>query len=206
VNERVSDALLAGAREATMIDIVPLGHSLWKDFEARCKDRNVSGYKCISADATRAGLREQTGTFEVVHCSGVIYHVPDLVGFLTNLMSITTRHLIVQSMVVPEYIENEFGILDLSGGHCLFIPLMSETQRKIAGRYLEQLDLRVPNLSAEPVRSWRYGGVWNYAPWCWLITPQFLRGLVEVCGLSVIDEGFAWEQRVYSVLCERQRQ
>jgi hypothetical protein len=202
VNERVSDAILQGAREASMVDITPPGHSLWKDFDARCTSLGVSEYKCISVDATSSDLKNRAGSFDVVHCSGVIYHVPDLISFVRNLMSITTRHLILQSMVVPERIKNKFGVLDLSGGHCLFVPLLNEKQRKIAGKHLEDLGLHIPHLSASPIDKWLHRGTWNFAPWSWLITPNFLRGLVQTCGLSVVDEGFVWEDRTYSVLCE----
>jgi hypothetical protein len=206
VNERVSDAILQGAREASMLDIAPLGHSLWKDFDTRCTSLGVSGYKCISVDATSSDLKGRVGSFDVVHCSGVIYHVPDLVAFVRNLLSITTRHLILQSMVVPARIKNKFGVLDLSGGHCLFVPLLNEKQRKIAGKHLEDLGLHVAHLSGPPVGKWIHGGTWNYIPWSWLITPDFLRGLVQACGLSVVDEGFVWEERTYSVFCEMPNQ
>lgn len=202
VNERVSAAILAGASEASMLDIVPLGHSLWRDFEARCQSLQVSGYKCVCADIMSPDLKQRVGAFDVVHCSGLIYHVPDLVAFVRKLMSITTRHLIIQSMVVAERIENELGLLDLRGGQCAFVPLLNESQRKIVAKYLEQVGLlNIPNLTGPPVKSWFHNGVWNYAPWSWLITPEFLHGLVETCGLSVIDAGFVWENKAYSVFC-----
>jgi SAM-dependent methyltransferase len=202
VNERVSVALQAGASEASMLDITPEGHSLWRDFDARCRSLEISGYKNICVDITGADLKQKVGTFDVVHCSGVIYHVPDLVAFVRNLMSIATRHLIIQSMVVPERIENEFGILDLSGGHCLFVPLLSETQRRIAAKYLKQVALaNIPDLTGPPVKRWVHQGLWNFGPWSWLITPDFLRRLMEICGLEVIDEGFVWENKAYSVFC-----
>jgi hypothetical protein len=203
VNERVSVAMLAGASAASMLDITPAGHSLWRDFDARCKSLDVSGYRNICVDIMGADLKQKAGTFDVVHCSGVIYHVPDLIGFIRNLMSITTRHLIIQSMVVAERIENEHGVLDLSGGHCMFVPLLNDTQRKIVTKYLDQVGLlNIPDLTGPPVKSWFHHGVWNYAPWSWLITPAFLRRLVEICGLSVLDAGFVWENKAYSVFCE----
>jgi hypothetical protein len=105
-------------------------------------------------------------------------------------------------MVVAERIENEFGLLDLHGGQCAFVPLLNESQRKIVGKYLEQVGLlNIPNLTGPPVKSWFHSGTWNYAPWSWLITPEFLHRLVEICGLSVIDEGFVWENKAYSVFC-----
>jgi hypothetical protein len=51
------------------------------------------------------------------------------------------------------------------------------------------------------VSNWFPDGNWNYGPWSWLLTPAFLRGLVQVCGLSVVDEGFVWEHKAYSLLC-----
>jgi hypothetical protein len=201
-NEKVSEAVLAGASEATMLDVIPLGHSLWKSFDDRCASRGVSGYKCVSADATAPDLAHRAGPYDVVFCSGVIYHVPDLVAFVLNLVSIAERHLILQSMVVPNRIENEFGVLDLTGGHCLFVPAMNEEQRKIAGKHLEGMGLEIPHLNGPAIEKWVYRTAWDYNPWSWLMTPDFLRELVRTCGLVVIDEGFAWKDRSYSLLCE----
>ena len=78
MNEKISVALKAGATAATMIDVEPLDSKLWEDFRARCALMNVSGYDCVQADATVPDLRERVGAFDVVHCAGVIYHVPDL--------------------------------------------------------------------------------------------------------------------------------
>ncbi|MEO8839534.1 MAG: hypothetical protein ABI351_12580 [Herbaspirillum sp.] len=49
---------------------------------------------------------------EVVHCSGIIYHVPDPYRMLVNLRKLTAEHLILTSMVVPERIKNREGKME----------------------------------------------------------------------------------------------
>ena len=202
-NEKISVALKAGATAATMIDVEPMESKLWEDFRARCAVENVAGYDCIQADATAPGFRERVGVFDVVHCSGVIYHVPDLVGFLRNLAGITRKYLIVTSMVFPPLIENELGTLDLRGGHCLFVPLMSDEQRKIAGAYASARGQKILHLNGAPVERWiEESGIWDYAGWVWLITAEFLLGLAEICELRVIKHGPRFGGRSYSILCQ----
>src|SRR5436853_990019 len=168
MNEKISVALKAGATAATMIDVEPLDSKLWEDFRARCALMNVSGYDCVQADATVPDLRERVGAFDVVHCAGVIYHVPDLVGFLRNLAAITRKYLILTSMVFPPLIENEFGTLDLRGGHCMFVPLMTDEQRKIAAAYASERGQKILHLNGPPVEQWiEESGNWDYPGWGW---------------------------------------
>ena len=203
VNEKVSFALEAGATAATMIDVEPMESDLWAQFKAHCAAMKVTGYECVEADATASGLRERVGVFDVVHCSGVIYHVPDLVGFLRNLAAIARKHLIVTSMIFPPVIENEFGTLDLRGGHCMFVPLMSDEQRKIAAAYASTRGQKIAHLNGPPMEQWiEESGIWDYAGWVWMMTAEFLLGLAEVCGLRVIKHGPRFGGRSYSILCQ----
>src|SRR4029450_5303038 len=77
VNEQVTVAAKGGAREVTMIDIACDSTNLWERFRERCKQEGVEDYRCIRADINEPGTTERVGVFEVVHCSGVIYHCPD---------------------------------------------------------------------------------------------------------------------------------
>ena len=76
-NEKVSVALLAGARQATMADIAPLDHQLWRDFDEHCKQLGVTGYACTRLDVVEPPTDYSALVHDVVHCSGIIYHVPD---------------------------------------------------------------------------------------------------------------------------------
>lgn len=61
VNETVSTALQFGAREATMIDIQPLGNHTWTRFHERCAELGVSGYHSVVGGLDNARLVDDVG-------------------------------------------------------------------------------------------------------------------------------------------------
>lgn len=64
--------------------------------------RDHSKVQFLKHDATREDLVDVIGKFEVVWCFGLLYHVPDPLGFLENLRRICTERLILESLVIPE--------------------------------------------------------------------------------------------------------
>ena len=71
VNEMVTVAMLAGAREATMIDFQPAKNWQWPLFHERCRELGVSGYHSVVGDICNDRLVDDVGRFDVTHCSGV---------------------------------------------------------------------------------------------------------------------------------------
>lgn len=201
-NEMITVAIKAGCREATMIDIQPLGNSLWKKFDAHCQSLGVSDYRCLEADATAQSFADRVGFYDVVHCSGVIYHVHEPISLLLNLRKVTKEYLILTSMIVPNVIKNSEGVLSLEGGCCYFIPLLNGDQKKVATKYFEQLQLRIAHINGDPVDRWIVNGRPRFGPWWWLLTKEYLRGVIELCEMRIIDEGYSWAGRSYSFLCQ----
>src|SRR4051794_13465658 len=76
-NERISSAFRAGATRLAMIDMQPLGNHWWTQFDERCRELGVSGYESISGNIEDPKLLDVVGRFDFVHCSGVIYHIPN---------------------------------------------------------------------------------------------------------------------------------
>lgn len=203
-NEKVSVALNAGARTATMADIAPLDHQLWKDFDAHCRQRNVHGYGRAQLDIVEPPLEYADLVHDVVHCSGIIYHVPDPYRMLANLRKLTGEYLILTSMVVPERIENSVGMLDFPADRATFVPSLRDSTRAIVAAHFDALGLTVAAINQPLNEPWRWpDGTPNYGPWWWLMSPAFLRGLVEVAGFTIEDECWSWEQRSYSFLARR---
>lgn len=203
VNEMVSVACLAGAPHAHMLDIQEPGNEWWRAFDERMATLGVTNYSCMHADATLEGFHERVGVFDVVHCSGIIYHLPDPFQLILSLRRITREYLVLTSMYVPEHIENAAGKIDLSGGCAMLAHAMTDKKRrKIMVRHFEDLELKVAGLTLplnEPLVL--PDGRGNTSPWWWLMTPPLLRSMLEIAGFDVIDEGDSWAQRSRSFFC-----
>lgn len=204
VNEMASVALQAGAAHATMIDIQPPGNSWWHAFDERMAGLGLSNYSCIHADACRDGFRDRVGVHDVVHCSGIIYHLPDPFTLILALRSITVEHLILTSMYIPEQIKNDAGRLDLRGGGAVLAHAMTDDKKaKVIRQHFEDLGLQVGGITVplnEPLVL--EDGRGNTSPWWWLMTPPLLRSMLEIAGFEVIDEGDSWAERSRSFLCK----
>jgi hypothetical protein len=202
VNERVSVAMQAGASTATMVDITPHGDDLWLAFEKRLAEKGFSGYHEKVADLASHDSPAQVGSYELVHCSGVIYHLPEPLRLLRNLRDIASERLIIGSMIVPEVIINSAGSLDLGGGRAVYIPGLSGTAKSVVARHFEELSLAIHGITADMKMPWFVDGQPNYAPWWWLITPELLRSMVESVGFRVVGQSEEWEGRSVALLCE----
>jgi hypothetical protein len=203
-NEKVSVALKAGARGATMADIAPLEHSLWSDFDAHCRQLGVSGYGRVQLDVVEPPADCSGLVHDVVHCSGIIYHVPDPYRMVANLRKLTREHLILTSMVVPERIDNDAGTLAFPADQGIFVPSLRESTRAVVAAHFDELGLSVAAINRPLDESWRWPDETpNYGPWWWLMSPEFLRGLLTVAGFAVEDECWSWEKRSYSFLARR---
>lgn len=203
-NEKVTRALQAGARTATMADIAPPGHQLWRDFDAHCQELGTHGYACVQLDIVEPPAEYAALIHDVVHCSGIIYHVPDPYRMLANLRRLTTGHLIITSMVVPERIANAAGTLEFPADRAVFVPSLRRRERAIVAAHFDRLELKVAAINIPLQEAWRWpDGTPNYGPWWWLMSPPYLRGLLQVAGFAIEDEGWTWEERSYSFLARR---
>ena len=191
VNETVSIAIQHGAREATMVDIQPLQNKWWMAFHERCDELGVSGYRSVVGDICDDRIADEIGCFDITHCSGIIYHVPDPVGMIRNLLSITRERFILSSMVVPRRIQNHFGTLELGTGQCLLVPVLSEHERKIVAEYFTQMKVNAGGLTQSSPFMAKDGRI-LYGPWWWLFTTETLAGMCELFGVSVENVWVDW--------------
>src|SRR6266480_6992278 len=76
VNEKVSVARDRGAKSLTMIDVTPRENDLWEKFLTRMTELDIPNVDCISADIIEKATARDHPAFDVVHCSGILYHAP----------------------------------------------------------------------------------------------------------------------------------
>ena len=201
LNEKVSVALRAGAASATMADIAPLDHSLWKDFDAHCQQMGVHGYNKARLDIVEPGPALASLRHDVVHCSGIIYHLPDPFRMLGNLRRLTAGHLIITSMVVPEQIRNHHGSLAFPADAAAYVPSLGEETRAVIAEHFRSAGVSIGGITQPMEEPWLWpDGSPNFGPWWWLMSPPFLRGLIRSAGFAIEDECWSWEGLSYSYL------
>ena len=107
-------------------------------------------------------------------------------------------------MVVPEHIKNRKGKLEFPADHAAFVPSLTEATRAVVAAHFDELGLSVGAINTPLNEPWRWpDGTPNYGPWWWLMSPAFLRGVIEVAGFIVEDECWSWNARSYSFLARR---
>jgi hypothetical protein len=200
VNEKVSVAAKAGARETTMIDITPLGHDSWAQFYQRCEERGIVCGRSISANVDSPEFSEKAGMYDVVHCSGVIYHCPNPLHTVAQLASISREILIVGSTVIPHSITNSRGTIKMEKNSALFVPALSEHQRAVVTEFLEEVGAKAYGINLPLSDGW---SLTDYAPWWYLFTGDYVAGLLEVCRFKVLERASVWEGKAAYFLAKR---
>jgi len=195
--ETVTTALQGGATRAVMADIQTPGGIWWERFEARCAKLGVEGYEELQADICAPDAPERLGTFEFVHCAGLMYHVADLFRFLGNLVAVTEKYLLLSSVVMPELIEGPSGSVSFGPDHAYLAPILSEHNQQIIGDYLGDRGLRADGVN-HPIEYMKDGRP-RFTPWWWLFSSRFMTRVLELYGMEVLAEGPTPRGNAYTV-------
>ena len=202
VNERVSVAKLAGATRATMFDLQTPGNEYWRAFEERCAARGVTGYASVHGDLNDDAALEALGRFDLVHCSGVLYHVPSPMQTLEKLARLTGRHLLLGACTVPERIENAAGSLDFSDGRMLFIPALDGQAKAVLAAHYDMHNIKLLGVNSDAAFGWGAPGAWDYAPWWWFWSVGTVARMCELAGFRVTRTFEAWPGLAHYLVCE----
>ncbi|MDN3625496.1 class I SAM-dependent methyltransferase [Methylobacterium isbiliense] len=188
-NEKVSVAHAAGATDLCMIDIWKPHDNWWVSFRNHCKERNIPYIREIIGSIDNVDIVRQVGVYDVVHCSGVLYHCPNPILTISHLAAITRDILLLGTAVMPASVVNEAGSVQLDKDHAIFVPSITEEKRKVYEKYISEAYGGGAWGINNPVDDWYFSsGAPNYGPWWWLWTHDYVRGLIEASGLKVIEE------------------
>jgi hypothetical protein len=196
--ETVTTALDAGASRAVMADIQPPGGVWWQKFEAHCAERGVEGYEEMQVDICAPDAPERLGTFDFVHCSGVMYHVADLFRFVGNLVAVTNKYLLLSSVVMPDEIRGPTGVVRFGPDNAYLTPSLTTENKQIIGDYLTEKGLKAEGVN-EPIEFIRSGQP-KFGPWWWLFSSEFMTRLVKLYGLKILAQGQTPQGNGYTVL------
>lgn len=200
VNEKLTVAVKAGCRAATMIDITPIDHQSWSEFDKRVRSAGVTKYEKLQGNVEDPALPTKAGTFDFVHCSGVIYHVPSPLCTLERLHALTDRFLLLGSMTVPQRVLTDAGEISFTGGRTLFLPAVDPPTRKILAKHFQNLGIHVAGICDD---RYLWTSLSAYAPWWWIWTVDTLSAMLQLTGFRVIDIQETWGGRAHGIFCER---
>jgi 2-polyprenyl-3-methyl-5-hydroxy-6-metoxy-1,4-benzoquinol methylase len=203
VSEKLSVAHSHGATDLTMIDIVPEGNELWQAFSDRMQQLGISGYETISKSILDLAESPDHPRYDVVHCTGVLYHMPDPIRLLSALRKITRKYLVLGSAVTATSISGNGETLNVPPAASLFIPALKEHERAILEGYWR------PFVGSDALGLTREQKSWDmedFAPWWWLPTVDCIRAMCESAGFDFEGGAHYWNDNAYAVLLSRRQQ
>jgi hypothetical protein len=203
INEMVTTALDAGAARAVMLDSMSEQSPWWAKFDQHCADKGKYQYEKIVRDITAPNPRDEIGCFDVVHCSGVMYHVPDIFGFIKNLLSITNEYLFLGSQVFPSRIESPVGVIELSDDEALCTPCLTDRNLDILRSYFSIGNRKGEGISSDALFIDEIALCPKFGPWWWLYTKGFMCRIVGLFPIEIVEEGGSPNGRVYQILMKK---
>ena len=177
-----------------MIDITEEGGELWRAFEERMRKKDISDYRCHVSDVCAVdGLR-----FDVVHCSGVLYHHPNPQTLLAALHRATGEHLILTSAVTQEVVENKLGTYRIPPSGVLFVPALSEEERSVLAEHWNHA-----GAEAHGITSPAHYTAEDFGPWWWLPTATAMGAMARAAGFTVLDHAPTWSDNAHTYLLRK---
>jgi Methyltransferase domain len=173
--ESAFQAEAAGATRVVLFD----GMDPTAEFEAEHLRRS-SRVRYVQGDLHDPTGVEEVGSFDVVWCTGVVYHSPNPYWLLEQLRRLTGERLLLGSYVIPEVPGFEQA--------CLFHPGMSAAGQKAFASALGDKALARVGLSTPLDRRPLMG----YANFWWGITPSALRGMLDAANFRILQEFTPW--------------
>lgn len=195
VNEQVTVAARAGATATTMIDVAPAGggEDLWGKFRERAASLDVTDTTCIEGSIDDPETARRAGSFDVVSCSGVIYHCPEPLHTLRQLRAITRETLILGTATMPETVSGPAGTVSVEPGAALLVPAMTQSQLAVLGEWLREVGGGTALGVNYPLESdWALD---DYNAWWWFFTRDYVAAMLRLAGFEVENIASYWGGR-----------
>lgn len=139
--------------------------------------------KFVQGDINEAAIARALGTFDVVFCSGVLYHVPNPLFTLARLRSICRELLILGSSTIAE--------LGQSQGAVYYPHLDARARGALTYRTPPGYD----KIGLDTV----YRPDWDYSNFFWGLTPSCIAAMLASVGFEVVER-YRWRHAL-CVIC-----
>lgn len=200
VNEKVSTAHRCGATELTMVDVSVAGSTLWPAFEQRMRELQVDRYRCVIGDVTEAATLEEIGPVEVVHSSGVFYHMPEPISYIVALRELATEFVILTSAITKTVMIQGRRRLKVPRSSMLFIPALRGHEAEIVRKYWKRQGVEGGGITEDC--EYRID---DFGPWWYLPTQEALRSVCETAGFRVESQEPTWHGNASTLLLSKAR-
>jgi hypothetical protein len=196
VNEQVTVAARAGATATTMIDVAPedgTDEDLWRLFRERAASLGVTDTTCVKGSINDVETVKRVGSFDVVSCSGVIYHCPQPLHTLRQLRAITRETLILGTATIPETVSSPAGTVSVEPGAALLVPAMTESHRAVLGQWLREVGgVQALGVNYPMQSGWALD---DYGAWWWFFTRDYVAAMLRIAGFEVENVASYWDGR-----------
>ena len=206
--ERTTLAAQAGASKVMMADIRPADFWEWKAFRKKSAEAGVQGViEFPNVDIRRRDTLAALGVCDIVHSTGILYHLQSPAEAVWNLRSVTGQYLITNTVTFPSKVENEHGVVNLPENSVLFIAALSRQDRKVLNKYYtDKYQFTIDKVAPDPADGdanmpWVENGELTCWPYWYLYSDQAFRCLLKLCRLRIVDE-WKWDDHALHVLCE----
>jgi 2-polyprenyl-3-methyl-5-hydroxy-6-metoxy-1,4-benzoquinol methylase len=203
INEKVTVAAKAGASAVTMIDTLGKHEIWWEKLDQRCEAEGVKPYSAIMANIDSPDIFQTTGTFDVVHSNGVLYHCPNPIHTISQLAKLTRDILIIGSSIIPCQISNSKGSISLENSSALLVPALTDSQKEIITQHFVEAG---GNFLAAGINH--HVDDWDpaktYGNWWYLFTDGFIEGLLKVHRLRILETADGWNGRIKCYLTQKE--
>lgn len=161
----------AGATQVVVFD----GMDPTPEFERKLEERS-SAVDFVQGDAHDPQSIEELGAYDVVWCTGVLYHTPNPYGLIEHLRRITAEYLFLGTHVIPE--------IPGFPQACLWYPGQAKDVQRVLSDFP---GAHSPGMTgaAKPFDDAAGAG---YANNWWGIPPSTLRSMLEVARFEVLEE------------------
>lgn len=160
----------AGAERVVICD----GMDPTDEFQRKHAERS-SKVEYVQGDLHDPRIVEQLGTFDVVWCTGVLYHSPDPYRLIDHLRRLTIDTLVLGNRVIPELPGIE--------GACVFYPALSDQSRRTFTWLHGQESPALPGAAA----PFDHTPAMGYANYWWGLTPSAIVGMLKLARFDVVE-------------------
>jgi len=209
-NERISTAVKGYAAGVAMADSEPYSSLLWQTFFQIMRDQNINDFQTHELiDVRDTYIQTKLPKFDIVHCTGVLYHIPDPITSLYNIAGLANDYLIVNTVTIPNRVKNKKGRFITDDSRAVFLPSLTEADRRVLGEHYRSkfgwdINVQAPRLGEPNPRMpyLREDGLSSYPYW-WLFTQHAFRHAVQMMGFE-IEKEWVWENHTLALLARRQ--